>query len=407
MIVLEYKLKGKQYQYQAIDDAIRTAQFVRNKALRLWMDGEKVDKYDLNKYCAVLAKDYPFANELNSTARQASAERAWCAISRFFNNCKKKVKGKKGYPRFKKNSRSVEYKASGWKLDSTTKKHITFTDKKGIGRLKLVGSRDIYFYNPKDIKRVRLVKRADGYYCQFSIKVDVKIESDLTNKMVGLDVGLKEFLTDSENNTVENPRFLRKAEKAINRANRKKSKKFVKGKKPQSNNYKKARERYARKHLKVSRQRQEFAKSIAYCVIQSNDLVAYEDLNVKNMVKNRKLAKSISDAGWTIFRQWLEYFGHKYGKITVAVPPQNTSQDCSNCGQKVQKSLSTRTHICPQCGHIQDRDFNAARNILIKALRTVGHTGTYAWGDLPSWAVGVSLLSNGESVSQESHTIAL
>jgi putative transposase len=402
MIVLEYKLKAKQYQYQAIDDAIRTAQFIRNKALRLWMDGERINKYDLNKYCAVLAKEYPFAKELNSTARQASAERAWSAISRFFENCKKGVKGKKGYPRFKKNSRCVEYKTSGWKLDSNTKKHITFTDKKGIGRLKLVGSRDIYFYSANDIKRVRLVKRADGYYCQFSIKVDVRIETQATNNVIGLDVGLKEFLTDSKGNTVENPRFLRKAEKAINRANRKKSKKFVKGRKPQSKNYHKARVRYARKHLKVSRQREEFAKRVAYCVIQSNDLVAYEDLNVKGMVRNRKLAKSISDAGWTIFRGWLEYFGHKYGKITVAVPPHNTSQDCSKCGQKVEKSLSTRTHVCPHCGHIEDRDWNAARNILIKALRTVGHTGTYAGGDLPSWAIGANLSSNGESVNQES-----
>ena len=406
MIVLEYKLKGNQYQYQAIDDAIRTAQFIRNKALRLWIDGDKVNKYDLNKYCAVLAKEYPFASELNSTARQASAERAWSSISRFFDNCKKGVKGKKGYPKFKKNSRSVEYKASGWKLDEKTKKHITFTDKKGIGRLKLVGSRDIYFYNASDIKRVRLVKRADGYYCQFSVKVNVQIETSPTNKIVGLDVGLKEFLTDSEGRTVENPRFLRKAEKALNRANRKKSKKFVRGKNPQSHNYHKARKRYARKHLRVSRQRKEFAKSVAYCVIQKYDLVAYEDLNVKGMVRNRKLAKSISDAGWTIFRQWLEYFGHKYGKVTVAVPPHNTSQNCSNCGQKVQKSLSTRTHVCPHCGHIQDRDWNAAINILIKALRTVGHTGTYALGDLPSWAIAYGLSSNGESLNKESPTIA-
>jgi len=164
MIVLEYKLKEKKWQYKAIDEAIRTGQFVRNKALRYWMDTKGVNKYDMNKYCAVLAKEFPFANELNSTARQSSAERAWAAISRFYDNCKKKIKGKKGYPKFKKNSRSVEYKSSGWKLDPKTKKHITFTDKKGIGRFLLVGSRDIYFYNPKDIKRVRLLKRADGYY---------------------------------------------------------------------------------------------------------------------------------------------------------------------------------------------------------------------------------------------------
>jgi putative transposase len=136
--------------------------------------------------------------------------------------------------------------------------------------------------------------------------------------------------------------------------------------------------------------------------IKSNDLVAYEDLNVKGLVKNRHLAKSISDAGWSTFRQWLEYFGFKYGKVTIAVAPYNTSQNCSNCGQKVKKSLSTRTHVCPHCGFIEDRDINAAINILKLALSTVGHTGTYAWGDLPSWAVGAILSSNGESMNQES-----
>jgi len=413
MIVLEYKLKGKEYQYHAIGEVIHTSQFIRNKALRYWIDhkGEKVSQYTLNKYCAVLAKEFPFAAKLNSMARQSSAERTWSSISKFYDNCKKQIKGKKGYPKFKKNSRSVEYKTSGWKLDPKTKKHITFTDKKNIGRLKLVGSRDIYFYNPKDIKRVRLVRKADGYYCQFCVSVDVKIDSPLTKNMIGLDVGLNYFYSDSEGNQVENPRFYRKAEKQLNRANRKKSKKYVLGRKPQSNNYHKARKRYARLHLKVSRQREEFAKRLAYCVIKSNDFVAYVrrrrcrrlDLSVRNMVKNRRLAKSISDAGWTIFRYWLEYFGIKYGKVTVAVPPQYTSQDCSNCGARIKKSLSSRTHKCTKCGFVEDRDINAAKIILKRALRTVGHTGTYAWGDLPSWAIAYGLSSNGESINQESH----
>ena len=110
MIVLEYKIRAKQYQLTAIDEAIRTGQFVRNKALRYWMDNKGVNKYDLNKYCRILAKEFDFANKLNSTARQSSAERAWSGIARFFDNCKKKVKGKKGFPQFKKHSRSVEYK---------------------------------------------------------------------------------------------------------------------------------------------------------------------------------------------------------------------------------------------------------------------------------------------------------
>ena len=97
MLVIEYKIKAKQKQFWAIDEAIRTGQFVRNKALRYWMDNKGVNKYDLNKYCRILAKEYSFANNLNSTARQSSAERAWSGISRFYDNCKKNAPGKKGF----------------------------------------------------------------------------------------------------------------------------------------------------------------------------------------------------------------------------------------------------------------------------------------------------------------------
>jgi putative transposase len=407
MIIYEFKVKGKDKQYRAIDEAIRTSQFIQNKCLRHWMDNKdkKVDKYALNKYCAVLAAEFPFAEELNSMARQSAAERAWSAVAKFYDNCKKKVKGKKGYPKFKKNCRSVEYKTSGWKL-TQTRKAITFSDKKGIGTLKLKGTYNLNYYDIKQIKRVRLVRRADGYYAQFAIDVDLRIETQPTGQVVGIDLGLKYFIADNKGNVEQSPQFYRKSEKQLNRANRKKSKKFStsrkKAKQRQSNNYHKALYRYARKHLRVSRQRKEYCKRLAYSVIQSNDLVAYEDLNVKGLVRNRRLAKSISNAGWSTFRAWVEYFGHKYGKVTVAVPPHNTSQNCSNCGKKVKKSLSTRTHVCPDCGYTEDRDVNAAINILRLGLSTVGHTGTYAWGDLPSWAIGVNLSSNGESLNQES-----
>ncbi|MEH2053961.1 RNA-guided endonuclease InsQ/TnpB family protein [Nostoc sp.] len=343
MIVYEFKVKGREKQYRAIDEAIRTSQFIQNKCLRYWMDNKDVGRYDLNKHCAVLAVEFPFADELNSMARQSAAERCWSAIARFYDNCKKKVKGKKGFPKFKKNCRSVEYKTSGWKL-SQTRKAITFSDKKGIGTLKLKGTYDLNYYSTKQIKRVRLVRRADGYYAQFAIDIDVKVESQPTNQVVGIDLGLKYFIADNKGNVEPSPQFYRKSAHLLNRANRKKSKKFSASKniaqQKQSHNYHKARNRYARKHLRVSRQRKEYCKRLAYSVIQSNDLVAYEDLNVKGLVRNRHLAKSISDAGWYTFRQWLEYFGHKYGKVTVAVPPHNTSQNCSNCGAKVKKSLS-------------------------------------------------------------------
>jgi putative transposase len=401
MIVYEFKVKGKEVQYRAIDEAIRTSQFIQNKCLRYWMENKGLRQYDLNKYCAVLAAEFPFAEELNSMARQSAAERTWSAIVRFFDNCKKKVLGKKGFPKFKKNCRSVEYKTSGWKL-SPNRKTITFRDGKSIGTLKLKGTYDLNYYDIKQIKRVRLVRRADGYYAQFAIDVKVRVEPNLTGKMVGLDLGLKFFIADNQGNTEPCPQFYRKSQKQLNTANRKKSKKFKRDAKPQSKNYHKARNRYARKHLRVSRQRKEYCKRVAYSVIQSNDLVAYEDLNVQGLVRNRHLAKSISDAGWSTFRQWLEYFGFKYGKVTIAVPPHNTSQNCSSCGKKVKKSLSTRTHVCPHCGFTEDRDVNAAINILKLALCTAGHAGTYAWGDLPSWAIGAILSFNGESANQES-----
>ena len=114
MLIYEYKLDGKKPQYQAIDEAIRIVQFIRNKCLRLWMDGRSVSKNDLQCYCAVLAREYSFASLLNSQARQVAADRAWAAISRFYEACQNHKPGKKGYPRFQHDNRSVEYKTTGW-----------------------------------------------------------------------------------------------------------------------------------------------------------------------------------------------------------------------------------------------------------------------------------------------------
>ena len=367
MLILEYKVKAKPQQFAAIDEAIRTGQFVQNKALRLWMDVKGTSKYDLSKLCKQLAKAFPFANELNSMARQAHAERAWFAISRFYDNCKKGIKPV-GFPKFKKFARSVEYKTSGWKLTGT--KRITFTDKKGIGLLKLVGTHDLANYAEKLIKRVRLICRADGYYCQFCVAVDRKEVLEPSGKTIGLDVGLADFYTDSNGDKEDNPRFYRKRE-----AKRKKLARRVSRKQKGSANRKKATNRLARFDLTTSRKRKDHAVKLALSVMRSNDLVAYEDLSIRNMVKHHNLAKSIADAGWYQFRTWLERYGDIFGRVTVAVNPAYTSQQCSSCGTIVKKSLSTRTHAC-KCGCELDRDENAAINILNKGLATVGHTGS-------------------------------
>jgi putative transposase len=379
MLLYEYKLDGNKHQYQAIDVAIRIVQFIRNKCLRKWMDGRGVSRNNLQCYCAVLAQEYSFAASLNSQARQASADRAWAAISRFYENCKSKKPGKKGYPQFQHDNRSIEYKTTGWRIEPDGK-HITFTDGCGIGRLRLVGNKkqEVSTFPVKQIKRVRVVKRADGYYCQFAVNASRRVEHIPTSKQVGIDVGLKAYYTDSDGNTVENPRYFRKAEKRLKRLHRRLSKK-QKG----SVTRRRARKQLAKAYLKVSRQREDFARKSASALVTSSDFIAYEDLQIRNMVRNRRLSKSISDAGWGTFLRWVKYYATIHQIELIAVAPHFTSQDCSGCGARVKKSLSVRTHICPGCGLVLDRDHNAAKNVLDEALvwvkeqrGTVGQTGT-------------------------------
>ena len=378
MLVYEHKLDGNQQQFAAIEEVIHVVQFIRNKCVRLWIDGDRVNKNDLQTYCAALAKAFPFASKLNSQARQASADRAWFAIDRFYTNCREHKPGKKGYPQFQHNNRSVEYKQTGWKLDDDGK-HITFTDGCGIGRLRLVGNKKqhIETFPVKAIKRVRIVRRADGYYCQFCVKTERKVEHVPSGTQLGIDVGLKSFLTDSEGNTVDNPRHYRKTEKKLKRLGRRLSRKQKK-----SANRKKARKALAKQHLKVQRQREDFARKQAIALVSSCDLIAYEHLQIRNMVRNRTLAKSIHDAGWGIFLHWLARYGFLHDIPVIAVAPHYTSQQCSDCGTIVKKSLSIRTHICHGCGVVLDRDHNAACNILEKALSSIrGCTGGHSETD--------------------------
>jgi putative transposase len=389
LIILEYKLKGKNEQYRALDEAIRTALFVRNKSVRYWLDNRGVGRTQLMRHNTQLRAEFEWCKKLNSHACQASVDRAWFAITRFYSNCKAQVKGKKrsadgevsspcrrtkqSFPKFKKQGRSVEYKTSGWRL-SSDKKTLTFTDGFEAGKFKLIGSRDLNFYSVNQIKRIRAVQRSDGYYAQFLVDVERVEQHESTGKQKGIDLGLEFFYTDSDGNVLENPRYLRKSEKSLKRYQRR-----VSSKKKGTKNRRKAINKLARKHLKVSRQRKDFAVKTARALIQSSDLVVYENLKVKNMVKNHHLAKSISDASWSIFVEWLEYFAKIYSVPIRAVAPHYTSQDCSGCGNRVKKTLSTRTHKC-SCGLELHRDHNAALQILAKGLNTDGQSGINAWG---------------------------
>jgi putative transposase len=236
-----------------------------------------------------------------------------------------------------------------------------------------LGKWDIHRYPAESIKRVRMIRRADGYYVQFCVDADCKQDAPTTGRELGIDVGLEYFYSDSNGHHEPNPRFLKKSEKRVKHYQRK-----IYKKKKHSANRRKARNRYARKHLKISRQRTEHAKKLARHVMQSNDLAVYENLKVRNLVKNHCLAKSINDAGWYQFRVWLEHFAMKFGKVAVAVEPHYTSQECPKCHAKVKKSLSQRTHVCA-CGCELQRDHAASIIILnrgkeqLAPIATGGH----------------------------------
>jgi putative transposase len=433
MLLFEFKLRLSSAQAAAIDEAIRTTQFIRNKCVRLWIDGRGVTANDLQLLRARLAHDYPFAAHLNSQARQAAASRAWAAIERFYTNCREQHPGKKGYPRFQRDGRSVEYKQTGWQLDPHGK-CLTLTDGCGIGRVRLIGTRDLATFPLEQIKRVRLLRRADGYYAQFVLQVERRIEHVPSGAAlgidVGIDVGIAAYVTDSDGHAVANPLFIRLTEARLQRSQRRLSRHSLlhkRGKKLRTNhaarqrarhdkypavtpqppqcaltplrqsaNWVKAKQRVGRAYLHLQRQREDFARKTASALISSHDLIALEDLQVRNLVRNRRLVKDIADVGWSRFRRCLEYYGRLQGVSVVAVPPEYTSQDCSGCGRRVWKSLSVRTHVCPYCGLLIDRDHNAAEIILQRGLAaaradgrwprelnetsemsgTVGHTGT-------------------------------
>jgi len=266
-----------------------------------------------------------------------------------------------GFPRFQGRNRwhSFTYKeyGNGARLDNGC---LALSK---IGRIAVRWSRPIQ----GTPKTVTISREADGWYVAFSC-AEVPVQSlPLTGQETGIDVGLKVFLITAEGESIENPRHYRKSEKALAKAQRR-----VSRRKKGSKSRNKARKLLAKKHLKVRRQRQDFHHKTALNLLRQYDTIYLEDLQVRNLVRNRHLAKSISDAGWSQFRTTLEYKAACAGKQVRAVEPAYTSQECSGCGERIEKSLSIRTHVCPSCGLVMDRDENAARNIQWRGQRLRG-----------------------------------
>ncbi|MGK7925090.1 MAG: RNA-guided endonuclease InsQ/TnpB family protein, partial [Spirulina sp.] len=223
-----------------------------------------------------------------------------------------------------------------------------------------------------ELRKASIVKKADGYYVCLAAKderVPEPLPLDKIKTAVGIDVGLKEFLTTSESETVPIQQTYRQGQNHLARQQRK-----LKNKEKRSKNYQKQQKKIAKIHQRIQRQRKDFQYKIANWLTRCYDLIAVEDLNIKGLARTR-LAKSVLDAAWGQFITILEAVAVKCGVRVVKVNPHSTSQDCSGCGTKVPKTLSVRTHECPKCGLVLDRDENAAINILHRALENVQAVG--------------------------------
>ncbi|MGD1805045.1 RNA-guided endonuclease InsQ/TnpB family protein [Dapis sp. BLCC M126] len=242
------------------------------------------------------------------------------------------------------------------------------------------------------MKTVTISRKADCYYVTLSLEdksvpllnSEVKPTSENT---LGIDMGLKKFLVTSSGESVTIPQYYRKSQKRLKTLQKRLSKK-----KKGSQRWLKAVKAVAKQHKKVADKRKDFHFKTANELLSKADVIAHENLNIKGLAKS-KLSKSINDAGWGQFLTILTVKAGNAGQKTIAVNPQNTSQDCSICGEKVPKELSQRIHSCPHCGIVIDRDVNAAINI---KNRAAGHSVLKARG----------VRCNSRTVKREAHTIA-
>ncbi|MEH2381456.1 MAG: transposase [Nostoc sp.] len=308
-----------------------------------------------------LKKDRPWYKELHSQVLQNAAKRVELAFDRFLKgDCNGKRSGK---PRFKGANQYKTFTYPTVKSDCIDKGLITLPK---FGKVKLIQHRTIP--DSFKIKTCSVTKKADGYYVTLSLedKTVPTIKPDFdSDSIAGIDVGLKEFLTTSDNEVVTIGQYYRKAQKRLRVIQ-----KQVSRRKNGSIGRQKAIKKLATQHKKVANKRKDFHFKTANNLLKKYDVIAVEDLNVKGLARTR-LAKSILDAGWSSFLSILTNKAENAGLLVIQVIASGTSQDCSSCGVKVPKKLHERWHRCSNCGCSLDRDHNAAINI---KNRAVGHS---------------------------------
>jgi putative transposase len=359
----KFRLFPTKTQRSKMERTLDLCRWVYNQTLAYRKDawekeGRSTSKYETNNLLPNWKIEKPDLNEVFSQVLQNTQERVDLALKAFFRRVK--AGEKPGYPRFR---------GSGW-YDSFTYPQFGFKLLCGKLRLSKIGDIKIKLHRPIEgkIKRLTVRRSSTGkWFACFTVEIDDPPKPPWKDGLsVGIDVGLESFATISNGEKIGNPRFFRSDEKALAKAQRRLSK-CAKG----TSQRRAAVKVVQRVHERIANRRYNFAHQISNQLVSKYGLIAFEDLSIANMLKNHNLAKSISDAAWRMLVTITSYKAESAGSIVVLVDPRNTSQLCSRCGLKVNKSLSDRVHECPQCGLVMDRDENAAINILRLGLQSL------------------------------------
>jgi len=362
----KFRLYPKKSQITALNKQLEGCRWVFNESLATkktaWESNkESISLYSLNKFLTSWKEQKPELNDVHSQVLQNVQERVDLAYKAFFRRCK--AGENPGFPRFKGFNRysSMTFKQSGFRIHPDSTVYLS-----KIGRIPVVFHRPIQ----GEIKTCTIQKtQTDKWFVNFSCEITRPITLMPTGLSVGIDLGLKTYIQASDGFKVNNPKFFKKEEKNLAKVQRKFSK-FPKNiKSPEKT---KAKIVVAKVHERIANKRKDFCHKTVNTFIQKYDKIVHEDLNIKNMLEQKKFSKSISDASWSLLIQLLSYKAVEAGRTTVSVDPRNTSQRCSRCLELVPKDLSVRIHSCPYCGLKIDRDLNASINILRLGLESGG-----------------------------------